>query len=67
MKHRTNSLSTTLFNLYFDEFIREWKRNVNPGPTINLSAAVVNDLLFADDQVIIRESKDNLQKAVCID
>lgn len=45
-----------------DELIGEWERKVHPGLRINLSV-YVNNMLFADDQVLIQESEDNMQQA----
>jgi hypothetical protein len=57
------SLSPTLFNIYFDDVIREWKTRSNPGIWLKETAAL-NTLLFADDQIIIQESKDELQRSI---
>jgi len=55
-------LSPTLFNIYLDEIITKWQ---NQDPTgIELSKnQQLSTLLFADDQVIIADTEDNLQKA----
>jgi hypothetical protein len=57
------SLSPTLFNIYLDDVIREWKTRSNPGLWLKETAAL-NTLLFADDQIIIQESGDKLQRCV---
>jgi hypothetical protein len=56
------SLSSTLFNIYLDDVIREWKTENNPEIWLKETAAL-NTLLFADDQIIIRESEDELQRS----
>jgi hypothetical protein len=56
-------LSPTLFNIYIDDLNREWKLLVNPG--IQISPTVwINSMLFADDQVILQESEEELQRAM---
>jgi hypothetical protein len=57
------SLSPTLFNIYLDDVTREWKTRSNLGIRLKETAAL-NTLLFADDQIIIQESEDELQKSI---
>ena len=57
------SLSPILFNLYLDEALREWK-NLLTSYTLNLNNnEYVLTMLFADDQVVIASSEDELQLA----
>ena len=57
------SLSPTLFNIYMNEIITQWQKEVPA--SIQLSRkAKLNTFLFADDQVIISNTEDNLQKAI---
>jgi hypothetical protein len=57
-------LSSTLSNLdeYTDEVIRI--RQIELEDTLHINNTELNNLLFADDQVIIAKSEDNFQKAV---
>jgi hypothetical protein len=57
------SLSPALFNIYSDDVIREWKTRSNPRIWLK-EAAALNTLLFADDQIIIQESEDELQRSI---
>ena len=55
-------LLPTLFNIYLDEIITKWQNQDITG--IKLSKMQqLSTLLFADDQVIIADMEDNLQKA----
>jgi retron-type reverse transcriptase len=55
-------LSPILLNLYVDEVTREWQKELQTHYiTENIS---LNTLLFADDQVVLADSEDNLQRAV---
>ena len=56
------SLSPTLFNLYIDDIIRTWKTSAAPGIKLKVNM-FINKLLFADDQVIIQECEDGLQRS----
>jgi len=55
-------LSPALFNIYSDKIIIKWQnQNIT---RIKLSKnQQLSELLFADDQVIIADTEDNLQKA----
>jgi hypothetical protein len=55
-------LSPVLFNLYLDEFIRIWLKKLKTSKYFK--ELIFNTLLFADDQFIISDTEDNLQKAV---
>jgi hypothetical protein len=55
-------LSPVLFNLYLDEVIRIWLQKLKLSKYIK--ELIFNTLLFADDQLIIADTEDNLQKAV---
>jgi len=55
-------LSPTLFNIYLDEIITKWQNQDITGIKLTKHQQL-STLLFADDQVIIANSEDNLQKA----
>jgi len=55
-------LSPVLFNLYLDEAIRIWLQKLKTSKYFK--ELILNTLLFANDQFIITDTKDNLQKAV---
>jgi len=55
-------LSPILFNLYLDQVIRIWLQKLKTGKYFK--ELILNTLLFADDQFIISDTEDNLQKAV---
>ena len=55
-------LSPVLFNLYLDEAIRIWLQKLKTSKYFK--ELIFNTLLFADDQIIISDTEDNLQKAV---
>jgi transcription initiation factor TFIIIB Brf1 subunit/transcription initiation factor TFIIB len=56
-------LSPTLFNIYLDEIITKWQKEEITGIPLSKNKQLLT-LLFADDQVIISNTEDNLQKAV---
>jgi hypothetical protein len=53
-----------MFNVYLDEAIRIWLQKLKTSKYFN--ELIFNTLLFADDQSIISDTEDNLQKAVCL-
>jgi hypothetical protein len=55
-------LSPTLFSLYIDDIIRRWQIKLKDKFYIN--NIEINTLLSADDQVILANSEDNLQRAL---
>jgi hypothetical protein len=55
--------SPTLFNIYLNEIIVKWNQIYTKGITLSTTTKI-NTLLFADDQVIIADSEDNLQRGV---
>ena len=55
-------LSPVLFSLYLDEVIRIWLEKLTASKYFK--ELIFNTLLFADDQFIISDTEDNLQKAV---
>jgi len=59
------NLSPTIFNIYIDDLLRNWKHKVDAGIVLKRNL-YLNTLLFADDQVIIQDSEDKLQKSVCM-
>ena len=59
------NLSPALFNIYIDDLLRNWKHKADAGIMLNRKL-YLNTLLFADDQVVIQDSKDKLQKSVYI-
>jgi len=54
-------LSLVLFNLYLDKVIRIWLQELRTSKYFK--ELIFNTLLFADDQFIISDTEDNLQKA----
>ena len=55
--------SLALFNIYIYDLLRNWKHKADTG--IKLKRNIyLNTLLFTDDQVIIQDSEDKLQKSV---
>lgn len=54
-------LSPVLFNLYLDHIIRVWLKKLRT--TQYFKELIFNTLLFADDQLIISDTEDNLQMA----
>ena len=57
------SLSPILFNLYLDDAIREWKDTIKFYTYNFNSREYIVTLLFADDQVLIASSENELQLA----
>jgi retron-type reverse transcriptase len=55
-------LSPTLFNIYLDELITKWQKQRITGIKLSKNWQL-STLLFADDQVIIAKTEDDLQKA----
>jgi len=55
-------LSPVLFNLYLDEVIRIWLKQLKTSKYFK--ELIFITLLFSDDQFIISDTEDNLQKAV---
>jgi transcription initiation factor TFIIIB Brf1 subunit/transcription initiation factor TFIIB len=55
-------ISPTLFNIYLDEIITKWQKEDITGIKLSTNQHL-STLLFADDQVIIADTEDNLQKA----
>jgi hypothetical protein len=56
-------LSPTLFNICMNEIIIQWNKIYNKGIRIQNNTKL-NTLLYADDQIIISNSEDNLQRGV---
>jgi hypothetical protein len=59
------NLSPALFNIYVDDLLRNWRHKVDAGILLKRNL-YLNTLLFADDQVVIQDSEDKLQKSVYI-
>jgi len=55
-------LSPTLFNIYLDDIITKWQKQDITGIKLSKNQQL-STLLFADDQVVIADTEDNLQKA----
>src|SRR5215469_7400621 len=55
-------LSPTLFNIYLDDIITKWQKQDTSGIKLSKNHHL-STLLFADDQVLIADTEDNLQKA----
>ena len=55
-------LLPVLFNLHLDEVIRIWLKKLKSNTYFN--QLIFNTLLFADGQLIISDTEDNLQRAV---
>ena len=55
-------LSSVLFNLFLDEVIRKWLKELKTRKYFK--ELIFNTLLFADDQLIVCDTEDNLQRAV---
>ena len=56
-------LSRTLFNMYLDEIITKWQNQDLTGIKLSKKQQL-STMLFAEEQVIIEDTEDNLQKAV---
>ena len=54
--------SPVLFNVYLDEVIKKWLKKLKTSKYFK--ELIFNILLFADDQFIISDTEDNLQRAV---
>ena len=54
-------LSPKIFNIYMNEIIVKWSYIYTKGITLSTSTKI-NTLHFADDQVVIADSEDNLQR-----
>ena len=52
-------LLSTLFNIYLDEIITKWQNQDITGIKLSKNQELTT-LLFADDQVIIADTEDNL-------
>jgi len=59
------NLSSALFNIYIDDLLRNWKHKADAGILLK-GSLYLNTLPFADDQVVIQDSEDKLQKSVYI-
>jgi hypothetical protein len=55
-------LSPVLFNLYLDEVIKIWLQKLKLSKYFK--ELIFNTLLFADDQLVIADTEDNLQRVV---
>ena len=59
------NLSPAFFNIYVDDLLRNWKHKFDAGIMLERNL-YLNKLLFPDDQVIIQDSEDKVQKSVYI-
>ena len=57
------NLSPVLLNIYTDDLLRNWKHKADAGTLLKRNL-YLNTLLFADDQVVMQDSEDKLQKSV---
>jgi hypothetical protein len=48
-------LSPSLFNIYIDRIVKDWKQAVNSGIQLTKSTAI-QTILYADDQILITKS-----------
>jgi hypothetical protein len=55
-------MSPNLFNLYFGKVLRKWQSQLKTNYFIG--DMPLNALLFADDRIVLADSKENLQRAV---
>ena len=53
-------LSPVLLKIYINKIIQEFKRAVKKGIQLN-NRKLVNTILYADDQILIARSEDELQ------
>ena len=53
-------LSSVLFNIYINKIIREFKIVIKKGIQLN-NRKLVNTILYADDQILMATSEDELQ------
>lgn len=51
-------MSPALFSIYIDDVIRQWQEQ------LNINDMALNTILFADDQVILSNTEDELQTAI---
>jgi hypothetical protein len=56
-------LSPTLFNVYINEVIKGWNQIYTKGINVQ-NTTKLNTVLFADDQVIVGSSENNIQRGV---
>ena len=59
------NLSPALFNVSIDDLLRNRKHKADAGILLKRNL-YLNTLLFPDDQVVIQDSEDKLQKSVCM-
>ena len=57
------SMSPTLFNIYIDDLIRNWKNEVNEGIQLTRNYHL-NVMLYADDVILIQNKESDLQMSV---
>jgi hypothetical protein len=55
-------LSPVLFNLYLDDVVMIWLKKLKTSK--HFKELIFNTLLFADDQFIISDTEETLQKAI---
>ena len=59
------NLSPAVFSIYIDDVLRNWKNKVDACVVLKRNL-YLNTLLSADDQVIIKDTEDKLQKSLYI-
>ena len=59
------NLSPAIFNIYIEDFLRNWKHKTDAGIMLKRNL-YPNTLLYAEHQVIIQDSADKLLKSVFI-
>ena len=57
-------LSQVLFNIYVNKIIREFKMVIKKDIQLN-KRELVNTILYADDQILMATSEDELQTVAC--
>lgn len=55
-------MSPALFSIYIDDVVKQWQKQLSNNFKINDKA--LNTILFADDQVILSNTEDDLQIAI---
>ena len=59
------NLTAGFFSIYMDDLQRNWKHKVDACAVLKRNL-YLNKLIFADDQIIIQDPEDKLQKSLCV-